>query len=298
MDLIVHGGDLFYRSKIPDALIGKVFKPLLELADSGIPVYIVPGNHERSKIPATLFEQHPRIHIFDRPKTLQLKIRGRLLTLSGIPACRNGIRDKFAGLVRETSFQNHNAHFKLLCIHQCVEGARVGAHDYTFRNGPDVISGRSLPPDFNAVLAGHIHRYQMLTHDLQGRSLPAPVLYPGSIERTSFSERLEQKGFLLLEFSFSGSAHRPVLSHTFFPLPCRPMVDLLLPAAKLNGTGGEVVLKGLISALDPDSIVRLSIRGDLSPQAANLLKAERLRRIAPPSMNIAINWGSIRGVGG
>ncbi|UCF98338.1 MAG: metallophosphoesterase [Spirochaetaceae bacterium] len=297
-DLVVHGGDLFYRSKIPDVLVSRAFEPLLALADSGIPVYLVPGNHERSKISPTLFGRHPRIHIFDRPKTFQLEIRGRLLALSGFPSCRSGIRDRFAALVGQTLFEKYVTDVKLLCLHQCVEGAQVGAHNYTFRNGPEVIGGRSLPPDFDAVLAGHIHRYQILIRDLRGRPLPSPVFYPGAIERTSFAERLEQKGFLLLEFSFPGSAERPVLSPTFIPLPCRPMLDVPLPADKLNNPGAELMLEELLASLDPDGIVRLNIRGVLTARGSELLKAEQLRRIAPPGMNLSINWGSIRVWGG
>jgi DNA repair exonuclease SbcCD nuclease subunit len=295
--LVVHGGDLFYRSRIPDGLVSRAFEPLLDLADSGTPVYLVPGNHERSKISTTLFELHPRIHIFDRPKTLQLEIRGRLLTLSGFPNCRNGVKEKFAGLVHQTLFRNHKADLKLLCLHQSVEGAQVGVHNYTFRNSPDVIPGRLLPSHFDAILAGHIHRYQVLTRDLQGRPFPAPVLYPGSIERTSFAERLEEKGFLLLEFSFPDAAHQPALSYTFSSLPCRPMVEMQLPVDKLHKSGADSFLKEIFTSLDPDSIVRLSIRGVPSSRATALLKAERLRRIAPPSMNLSINWGSIRGRG-
>jgi hypothetical protein len=38
VDFVIHGGDLFYRSRVPDALIDRVMAPLVELADSGTPV--------------------------------------------------------------------------------------------------------------------------------------------------------------------------------------------------------------------------------------------------------------------
>lgn len=75
-DLVLHGGDLFYRSRVPDSLVAKVFKPLLEIADRGLPVILVPGNHERSQIRTTLFELHPNIHIFDRPRTYRFSLKG------------------------------------------------------------------------------------------------------------------------------------------------------------------------------------------------------------------------------
>ena len=43
------------------------------------------------------------------------------------------------------------------------------------------------------MLAGHIHRHQVLTQDLGGRPLGAPVFYPGSVERTAFAEEGESK---------------------------------------------------------------------------------------------------------
>ena len=92
-----------------------------------------------------------------------------------------------------------DADLRLLCLHQTVEGAQVGPADFTFRRGPDVIAGRSIPPGFAAVLAGHIHRHQVLDHDLDGVPFAAPVFYPGALERTSFAERAEPKGYLVLD---------------------------------------------------------------------------------------------------
>ncbi|MDH5549336.1 MAG: metallophosphoesterase, partial [Gemmatimonadota bacterium] len=48
---VIHGGDVFYRSRVPAKLVHAGFAPLKRVADAGIPVYVVPGNHERSAIP-------------------------------------------------------------------------------------------------------------------------------------------------------------------------------------------------------------------------------------------------------
>ena len=50
VDCVVHGGDLLYRSKVLPQLVEMAFEPLKRVADKGIPVYLVPGNHERSAI--------------------------------------------------------------------------------------------------------------------------------------------------------------------------------------------------------------------------------------------------------
>ena len=68
-DLVVHGGDFFFRSKVPASVVERAYLGLLEFAESGIPIVIVPGNHERSVLPPSMFLNHPQIHVFDRPRT-------------------------------------------------------------------------------------------------------------------------------------------------------------------------------------------------------------------------------------
>ncbi|MCA9565794.1 MAG: metallophosphoesterase, partial [Myxococcales bacterium] len=74
VDLVVHGGDLLFRSKVPPSLVQMAMEPLMEVAELGIPVILVPGNHERSRIPYPLLAAHPMIHIFDRPRPVLLEI--------------------------------------------------------------------------------------------------------------------------------------------------------------------------------------------------------------------------------
>ena len=44
---VVHGGDVFFRSRVRPELVQAAFAPLKRLANAGIPVFVVPGNHER-----------------------------------------------------------------------------------------------------------------------------------------------------------------------------------------------------------------------------------------------------------
>ena len=64
VDCVVHGGDILYRSKVPARLVEMAFEPLKRVAQSGVPVYVVPGNHERSAIPHGHLAAHPLIHVF------------------------------------------------------------------------------------------------------------------------------------------------------------------------------------------------------------------------------------------
>jgi DNA repair exonuclease SbcCD nuclease subunit len=230
---------------------------------------------------------HPNIHIFDRPRTYLFASRETRLALSGFPFTRE-IRDRFAEKVRQTGYKETTADIHILCMHQTVEGAQVGPSDYTFRYGADIIRGRDIPEDFCAVLSGHIHRSQTLIHDLCGNHLAAPVVYPGSIERTSFAERYEDKHFVFINASPSSNPSGKLVDISFRLLPARPMRIIEVDARRL---GEEKLAKYLIeqvSSLDPDAVVRIKPQGEIPQGAQHMLNAPYLRGIAPASMNISV----------
>ena len=220
VDLVVHGGDVLFRSRVKPGLVWRAFQPLKRVADAGVPVVVVPGNHERSAIPFPLLAAHPGIHILDRPRTIALHIRGVDVAVAGFPCERDEVRDRFAELLGRTDFGTVRSEIRLLCLHQSVEGATVGPAGFVFRARPDVIPGRAIPSGFAAVLAGHIHRHQVLRSDLRGRPLGAPVFYPGATERTSFAERGEAKGYVTLELEPSADGAGSVRRWAFHPLQC------------------------------------------------------------------------------
>jgi DNA repair exonuclease SbcCD nuclease subunit len=283
-DIVVHGGDLFYRSRIPACLAERVFARLAALADSGVDVFWVPGNHERSGVPRGLLLTHPGIRVFDRPRTFVVERDGLTVALSGFPYAPRVASD-FAALLEATGHRETAADVRLLCLHQAVEGATVGPSDFVFRSGDDVLRGRDVPHGFAAVLSGHIHRSQALVEDLAGRPLAAPVLYAGSTERTSFAERHEPKGFLVLDLAGGGDGG--CVTWEFRDLAARPMVDVALdPRAE----DLEARLKAALANLDPRSIVRLSLTVDPPAHVLPFLRAESLRAAAPRSMTVSVAW--------
>ncbi len=217
VDLVVHGGDVLFRSKVKPGLVLRAFAPLKRVADAGVPVIVVPGNHERSAIPYPLLAAHPGVHILDRPRTVALTARGTTVALSAFPNDRDSIRETFGDLLERTEWRRSSADIRLLVMHQTVEGASVGPVGYTFRSAPDVIPGRAIPAGFAAVLSGHIHRHQVLTADLRGRALASPVFYAGATARTSSAERDEAKGYVTMEIAPDSRGGR-VAAWTFHEL--------------------------------------------------------------------------------
>jgi DNA repair exonuclease SbcCD nuclease subunit len=255
------------------------------VADRGVPIYVVPGNHERSAIPHRHLAEHPQIHIFERPRCLVLQKDNFTLALSGFPFVRQGIRKRFLDQLDQTGWHDVKSAVHVLCIHQAVDGATVGPAGYQFRYSKDVIKTSEVPADFAAVLSGHIHRFQVLSRDLRGRSLTAPVFYPGSIERTSFAEKNEKKGYLVLEFETDGSGGG-LKKWTFFELPARPMIQLELRPCGMTGTELEAWIQTRINNIPADSIVKLKVHGTPNAEALKVLRAASLRALVPRTINI------------
>jgi DNA repair exonuclease SbcCD nuclease subunit len=286
VDLVVHGGDVFNRSRVPTSVAWQAFEPLARVAANGVPVYVVPGNHERGRIPQLRFAQRPGIFLFDRARTFTVDVRGLRVALAGFPSERHDVRTKFVDLVESTGWLSSSADVRLLCMHQCVEGATVGPANFTFTTASDVIRGADVPAGFAAVLSGHIHRHQVLTKDLRGRPLAAPVLYPGSIERTSIAEADEEKGFMNVELIREGTGDR--VDWRFHRLPARPLVRREVRVDNIPEDGLESTIRTLVAEIPADTVLTIRVIGALTERAARLLTAPNLRRLAPASMNVEL----------
>ena len=285
VDAVVHTGDVFDRSRVVSTLAYQALEPLRRIADRGVPVFVVPGNHERSVLPHTRFASHPLVHVFDRPRTFTTTMRGTTVALAGFPYERHDVRTRFAELLRQTHWDRVDAAHRLLCIHQCVEGATVGPGNYIFTSALDVIRARDVPAGVGAVLAGHIHRHQVLTTDLRGRPLNAPVLYPGSIERTSVAEIGETKGYLIVRM---GPKADSGVRWTFHELPARPMRRHEIPAHSLNAMQLASQVESIVAAAPRDAVLSIHVAGDLTAEQWSALSSGRLRALVPPTMNVQI----------
>jgi DNA repair exonuclease SbcCD nuclease subunit len=283
VDLIVHGGDLFHDRKVSPAIVERAYRPLYEVACAGIPVYLVPGNHDRSSLPGHLYLSHENIYVFDRPVTYIQLLRGKRISLSGFPFVRK-VRDRFPSLMEQTGYRNVEADWRYLCTHQTFEGAKVGPVDYTFREGPDNIPPEWVPEVFAMVLSGHIHKAQQLDRTLNGEELTAPVIYPGSIERISIAERFEGKSFKLIKLSFDkGKIIQEIETHS---LSARPMLKVSIPVQDHPPDQVLLHIQGQLSLINPDAVVRVELTGHRAEQIQRSITAASLRAAAPRSMNI------------
>jgi len=284
VDLIVHGGDLFFRSKVPDPIIDRVYQTLSAFADQQIPVYIVPGNHERSQLPTSLFLNHPFIHIFKRPGIYTMTINGARIAICGFPFIRDNVQDKFQSTLNQSGWANEFPDIKILVFHQAIEGSTVGPKNYTFRNSKDVIPLTYLPIDATIVLCGHIHRQQILNKITDKNTHSIPVIFSGSTERTSFAEKDEKKGFYHLIFD-NKQANNWILRETrFLELLCRPMRDIYIDP-DISAQMLESYLIRIVNQIDQNSIIRFRSEKPVRKSLTDLMTSMNLRHLLPSGIN-------------
>ncbi len=264
-DVVVHGGDLLYRSRVPAWLAEAALAPLKRLASSGVPVLLVPGNHERARLPYPLLALHEHLHVFDRPRSVLLEARGVRTAFIGFPhTCE--IRRCFLETFAAADCGTFGADVRVVCLHQCIEGSTCGPGNFTFRFGADVIRTADLPRDVAVVLSGHIHRHQVLR--TAGRP---PVVYAGSVERTSFAEAPEVKGFVMLQLTRSGLDRLE-----FRPLPARPMVTRTLSIRGISASEVHTRLVAAIESTPDNAVVQLRVESEMP----TVLTAAMVRAVA------------------
>lgn len=211
VDLVVHTGDLFDRSRPPRAEVAQAAGWLVGLAQR-VPVVVLRGNHDRRGLSRTVPVTTPGLHVVDH--ATRLVVAG--LTLACVPFLSDAAGWAAAAL------RAVGPGADLLLCHQAVDGCHVpgvgGRSVFTFRVGAqrDTIGARHLPPGVTHLLCGHLHPRQVVGLG------PATVVMPGSTERTSFSEREQVKGAALWELTST-------VTWRWLDLPSRPMAVVAGP---------------------------------------------------------------------
>jgi exonuclease SbcD len=272
-DLFIHSGDLFNKYYIPRDRLDTLIRPFVDLSKAGIPVLLIPGNHERSEFPFDLFHGVKDVFVFDRPKSLCFDVDGYKVGIAGFPFIRNDSKRTFLKALEQTEYAELRTDFNILVTHQAFDGATVGPMDFTFRPGrSDTVTRETLPLDFEYVAAGHIHRCQVLSHPKRPRM---NIVYPGSVQRMSFAEIDENKAFVVAEVIGDRIETR------FIPLPEWDMEMVEIEAA---GQSPEALQNGIRSQFwrfREDMVIRFNLTGGSRMSDYAQIDFESLRREMP-----------------
>ena len=242
IDLVVHTGDVFDRSRPPADAVQAAHR-LLRGAARQVPVVVLAGNHDRQGLGHTLGPSAGGLHVVNQPE--RRTIRG--LDLAFIPHLRHATAWAQAAAAISAGSAD------VVVTHQGVAGAWVPG--FTFRPGhpTETLAAHHLPRGARLIWSGHLHPHQRVALG------DAQVVYAGSTAATSFSETGQEKG--VVEWDLTGTP-----SARFCPLAARPMIrvegpDQLarvspgawvgMPPRRLRELGPAVVAAGGIVALPP-----------------------------------------------
>ncbi len=266
---------------------------LQPLADAGVPLVLVIGNHDHPVTygrasSLDIFEYvDGEVYCYRKPASrvqvidtasgpLQLiplpwPIRSQILTKDEYRSMtpeelRQFIEKKYVSYVRRRAEDIQNEVLverrdgtehrlspdlpTVLAGHVTVQGAELAGSERTtlIASDPKFTVGQLAVAPIDYVALGHIHRAQNRNSDGH-----PPVVYAGSIERVTFKEREERKGFYLVDLDGGDdSSTHP----TFVETPARRFVALQVDARDAEEPT-EHILEAIASASVTDAIVRV-----------------------------------------
>ncbi|MDO5852304.1 MAG: exonuclease SbcCD subunit D [Methanobacteriaceae archaeon] len=178
VDFILHNGDMFDASKPPIRTLIKAQKAFMKLQKAGIPIYCIPGNHDKMMrknaiIPQELFKGYG-LNIISFEKTYY-EYKDTLIT--GLPYISPNTKNYKEILQKKLKdLENKKKEYKtsILMLH--------GSLNTYFDINPE-FTLEDIPDGFTYYAMGHLHK-RLINTDFRGNTLS----YPGSTEIWSTTE--------------------------------------------------------------------------------------------------------------
>jgi len=279
VDLVLFCGDA-YKNRDPSQTQQREFaKRLRRLSESGIPVFLLVGNHD---LPNAIGRANA-VEIFDTLSVNHIHV-GNQPDIYSIPTKRGNVQivalpwlKRSALLSREEaknlSIEQANDRLQemmtrrllsliseldpslpsLLAAHIAVSTAKPGSErSMVVGRDPVLLLGNVALPVFDYVALGHIHRHQVLFQN-------PPVVYAGSLERFDFGDEDEDKGFYVVDVETIGEEKRVI--YEFHKVNARRFLTVTVDIAVEDADPTGTVLKAIAQqhAAIEDAVVRVHI---------------------------------------
>jgi len=219
VDLVLFCGDA-YKSREPTQTQQREFaKRINRLATSGIPVFLLTGNHDlpnaigratATEIFHTLAIE--RVYVSNRPDIYRIPTSSGVIQIASLPWLRRSallskeeakninlsqinerLQQVLTNIVAANIQKLDPKLPSILAAHVWVSGAQAGSENLmTIGQEHALLLSNIAHPAFDYVALGHIHKHQVLHNN-------PPVVYAGSLERLNFSEEADDKGFYMVE---------------------------------------------------------------------------------------------------
>ncbi len=265
IDLVLLSGDLFNNMYSSYIYAHHLVSKLKILYDNRIPVVIIAGNHDTPKMrgfhtPLVVLSRIGIENVYYQeglPNTpIHIESGGYsvgILPLPYIPISDpETARDRISDFIEMHLKHMKKVDIRLLIAHYDVSGSRYSIHDpysNSYYRIMRIPSSSLKPEEFDYVALGHIHLHQRI----KGYE---NMYYSGSIDRMTFGEAEEEKGFIVVEIE----RDKP-LKTKFIPVSALKMI--VTPKLDINS---EEPLNSIINYFEEidieESLIR--IRGKTS----------------------------------
>jgi exonuclease SbcD len=266
-DVFLMAGDIF--DKILPTNASRVFltREIKRLYDANVAVFIIGGNHDIPRFGVSpslaidVLSSAGLATVFSRSDTIQkkkIRIKGKVVCISG-----RSYYTQFEGANPlkdvEVSIEGE---YNILMIHGSLQGLNV-ASSVPGMDHQNPFLADDIKKGLNYLALGHFHNHFERDH------VGCKIVNPGSMEKLTWAEMDDEKGFVWAELNDSETTTE------FVKLDTRPMeaTDLALSKDEAYPKGIEqYVLDFLSKMTNPEKIVKLNLHGLISQEQYNQLK--------------------------
>lgn len=315
IDLFLFCGDA-YRTADPTPTQQQVFAECLKpIADAGIPIVMITGNHDHpvsfGKASAIDIFQFVtgNVQVFRRPSKAVIETKSGPLQLIAMPwpirslllskdehrkktpaELRDFIEGLYVQFIENAARELDPALPTVLAGHFSVQGSDLSGSERTslIAHEPKFMPGQLTPAPVDYVALGHIHRFQNRAPGAVPEASEVihaeapPVVYCSSIERISFKEWDDRKGFLIVDINTENGEKKT--SYRFIDTPARRFIAISADARE-NPAPTEHILQKIAQEDVEDAIVRVRYRID--ENQVGLVDTPRIREALKPAFCIA-----------
>lgn len=264
-DIFLITGDLFDRHSPSNSARVFASEKVKQLKDADIRVFIIGGNHDKKfglqPLAIDVLGSAGIASVFSRSDIIQkqtLEVDGKRVCIAG--------KSYFSQFESENPLRGAkiplDGDYNILMIHGSLQGLNVVSTipEMAFQNP---FRPSDLTPGLNYLALGHFHNHFEREHN------GCRIVNAGSVERLSWGELNDEKGFVWAELNGSD------VSVDFIKLETRRMEEYTLD---LSGTSGgpqplkDQVVDHLRARSDPSKIARLHLKGQITQEQHRQLK--------------------------
>ena len=278
-DLVLFCGDA-YKSRNPNQTHQREFaKRIYSLANEGIQVFLLVGNHDSPNIPgpASALDIFPtlnihNVHIGSTLSTHLIETKSGPIQIVSLPWIRKGqfmtssesgqlnteqlnstIQSMLTAKISDQASNLDPDVPSILSGHVSIDSAHTSSEKSMMLGNDYVLLKSSVAlPQFDYVALGHIHKYQLLNENPR-------VVYPGSLQRIDFGEEKDVKGFCSINLDPNKKTGQREISYEFIPVDARRMVTINITLDESDMEPTKTIIASIKKHNITDAIVQVII---------------------------------------